>query len=171
MDRAGVDGPQLRNRENALNTVFRLLLGPFALRLCALLRGGLFPRLLHALAFPLDHFGGAADFLTCRHGPRIDGVGLLELHQGVSELSLGAQLESLIDVRLGGQEVDLGLRHLVNNVRGVFGKRLGVGFQGFVPLLLLFVDPSLGQKLVAFLGPGFQRKHRTEQRGGQHDRC
>src|ERR1035438_9259463 len=49
-------------------------------------------------------------------------------------------------------------------------ERLFVGFERGVPLLLLFVEPPLGQKLVALLGPGFQRKHRAEQHGGQHDR-
>ena len=89
VDRVGVDCPQLGNRQDAVDAVFRLLFGPFTLRQRPLLGVGFSPRLLHPLAFPLDHFGGAADFLSRHRRTRIDRVGLLEFDQGFPELSRG----------------------------------------------------------------------------------
>ena len=162
MDRAGVDGPQLGNRQNAGDAFFGFLSGLVALGQGALLGAGLFAGLLHAFAFPLDHFGGAADFLGGRRRARIDRISLLEFEQGVAELSLGTQFESFIDVGLGGLEVDLGGRHLVDDLGRVFGKRLFVVCERRVPLFFLFVDSPIGQVFVALFGLGFQRKHGAE---------
>jgi len=58
VDRVGVDCPQLGNRQDAVDAVFRSFLARSP-SVSARSLGWILSRLLHPLAFPLDHFGGA----------------------------------------------------------------------------------------------------------------
>ncbi len=125
--------------------------------------GGFLAGLLHPLPLALDH---PLRFLQLLHRDSragIDRVRLLELDQRLAQLALSADDQSFIEVTFRGVEVGLIDRHLVLDLRRVFGERLLVILQRHVPVLFGLLDASLGEELVALFGFGLQRRHGREQ--------
>ena len=90
---------QFRHRQHGGDALVDALLLQLRGRQGALL--GLGGAGLFALLLALDHLLGAADLLLGGAGGGVDGAGLLELHQRLSQPALRAQVHAVVEVGLG----------------------------------------------------------------------
>ena len=108
-------------------------------------RVGLFAGLLDSPAFALDHLPGAPQFLVGGCATRVGSRRPFRIPGALRPAGPDFGSQPLLHVKLGGLKAHLLLRHLVEDVAGVFGERLLERGQGRVPFFFLFVDAALGK--------------------------